>query len=219
MSTTAKKESTLKTVKDVTFVYTSVSRPQKQLNKDNKPALSDNPLEFHAWEIKILVSETVFKAMKKAFKGAKNFPNVKEYTPEECVEKNLMQEEPDEDQVLIKFSQGCLFGKKGMRKDARPVSQIGVKGKVQDRNGLTIDQDTNVGNGTKGHLQFNPVENDFGLYLYPTAICITELVEYVAEGGGYDANAFGIEDLDDEEFDSEPEAEEDDDDEFSDPAF
>ena len=30
-----KKESTLKTVKDVTFVYTSVTREQKQLNKDN----------------------------------------------------------------------------------------------------------------------------------------------------------------------------------------
>jgi len=212
------KKSNLKTVKDVTFVYTSVSRPQKQLNKDNKPALSDNPLEFHAWEIKILVIETVFKSLKKAFKGAKNFPNVKEFTAEECVAKGMMQEEPDEDQVLIKFSQGCLYGKKGDRKGARPVSQIGIKGKVQDRNGLTIEQDTSVGNGTKGHLQFNPVENEFGLYLYPTAICITELVPYEVEGGGYDEDAFGVEELDEEDaFGEEPEAEEAD--EFSDPSF
>lgn len=216
---TEKKQSTLKTIKDVTFVYTSTSRAQKQLNKDNKPPLSDNPLEFHAWEIKILVSETVFKALKKAFKGAKNFPNVKEYTPEECVEKNLMQEEPDEDQVLIKFSQGCLYGPKGNRKDSRPVAQIGIKGKVQDRKGMTIDKDTAIGNGTTGHLQFNPVENDFGLYLYPTAICITDLVEYIAEGGGYDEDAFGVEELEEGEGFEEPEEEEEEADQFSDPSF
>ena len=220
VNTMSKKESTLKTVKDVTFAYTSVSRPQKQLNKDNKELLSDHPLEMHGWEVKILVSETIYKAMKKAFKGAKNFPNVKEFTSEECVEKNMMAEEPDEDQVLIKFTQGCLYGKKGARKDARPISQIGIKGGVQDRNGLTIDKDTAIGNGTKGHLQFNPVENDFGLYLYPTAICITELVEYVAEGGGYDAEAFGVEELDESEgFPEEPEEEEEAADEFSDPSF
>lgn len=202
-----KKESTLKTVKDVTFVYTSVTREQKQLNKDNKPPLSNNPLEFHGWEIKILVSETVFKSMKKAFSGAKNFPNAKEYTPEECVEKGLMQEEPDEDQVLIKFTQGCLYGKKDNRKPSRPVTQIGIKGKVQDRNGLTINQDTSIGNGTKGHLQFNPVKNDFGLYLYPVAICITELVEYSGGSGSYDSDAFGMEELDEEELSNEVEEE------------
>jgi hypothetical protein len=218
---TEKKKSTLKTVKNVTFAYTSVSRAQKQLNKENKPPLSDNPLEFHGWEVKILVSETVYKSLKKAFKGAKNFPNTKEYTPEECVEKNLMQEEPDEDQVLIKFTQGCLYGPKGNRKDSRPVSQIGVKGGVQDRNGLTINKDTNIGNGTKGHLQFNPVTNDFGTYLYPTAICITELVEYIPESAGYDAEGFGMEELDEEDAfaSDEPEEEEEEDDGFSDPCF
>ena len=214
-----KKASPFKTVRDVTFVYTSVSRPQKQLNQDKKPPLSDNPLEFHAWEVKILVSETVFKALKKAFKGAKNFPNVKEFTAEECVEKGMMQEEPDEDQVLIKFSQGCLYGKKGDRKPSRPIAQIGIKGKVQDRNGLTIDKDTSVGNGTKGHLQFNPVENEFGLYLYPTALCITELVPYEAEAGGYDEDAFGVEELDEADSFDEPEEEEAEDDSFSDPSF
>jgi hypothetical protein len=212
-----KKESNLKTLKDVIFAYTSVSNPQKQLNKDNKPALSDDPLEFHAWEVKVLVTETVFKALKKSFKGAKNFPNVKEFTAEECVEKNLTVEEPDEDMVLIKFTQGCLYGKKGMRKPARPITQIGIKGKVQDRNGLTVTQETAIGNGTKGHLQFNPVVNEHGMYLYPTAICVTELVEYVPSGGGFDEDAFGIEDL--EESNAPFAEEEDSDDQFSDPAF
>ena len=84
---TEKKKSTLKTIKDVVFAYTSVTREQKQLNKENKPALSDNPLEFHSWEVKILISDSKYKVLKKAFKGAKNFPNVKEYTAGECVEK------------------------------------------------------------------------------------------------------------------------------------
>jgi len=210
MTEVKKKESNLKTIKNCFFVYTSVTRPQKQLNKDNKPPLSDNALEFHAWEIKILVSETTFKAMKKheKMKGAKNFPNVKEYTAEECVDKFGI-EEPEEDMVLIKFSQGCLTGKKNARKDARQVKQIGIKknktpnGDVYyDKNGLLITQDTNVGNGSKGHLQINPVENDYGLYLYPTTICITELVEYEAAGESIDEDAFGIEEMDEDEVES-----------------
>ncbi len=222
MTEAKKKESKLKTIKNCIFVYTSVTRPQKQLNKDNKPPLSDNPLEFHAWEIKILVLESVFKSMKKhpSMKGAKNFPNVKEYTAEECVDKFGI-EEPDEDMVLIKFSQGCLTGKKNQRKDAHQVGQIGIKktktadGTVYyDRNGLIITQDTNVGNGSKGHLQINPVENDYGLYLYPTTICITELVEYEAAGSTADEDAFGVEEFDSE--DVEPEEEPESDEEFDD---
>lgn len=186
----------IKTIKDVLFYYTSVSYACKQLNKENKPPLSDNPLEFHAWEIKILLSETKFKGFKKAFKGAKNLPNAKEFTAEECVEKLGFDELPDEDYVLIKFSQACLVGMKGARKDARPVKQIGIAGKVQDRNGLTIDATTQIGNGTKGHFQFKPVETKNGLYLYPVCVCVTELVEYTGGGANeVDEEAFGIEEL------------------------
>ena len=184
-----------KTVKDVTFVYTSTNEPQKQLNPENRPPLSTNPLEFHSWEIKILVGESVFKSMKKAFSGAKNFPNVKEFSAAECVEKNFMTELPDEDQVLIKFTQACLRGPAANRQNCKPVTQIGVVGRVQDRNGLTVDSETVIGNGSKGHLQFQPVQNNYGLYLYPSAICITELVERAAATGGssVDEDAFGIE--------------------------
>jgi hypothetical protein len=207
----SKTESKLKTLKDVTFFYTSVSRPVKQLNKENKPPLSDDPLEFHSYEVKVAVPESTFKQLKKAFKGAKNFPNAKEYTPEEYAEKlDPNGQEPDEDMVLIKFTQSALTGKKGMRKPSRPITQIGIKGKVQDRNGLEITQETAIGNGTKGHLQFNPVENTHGLYLYPTAICITELVEYIPAGGGFDADAFGLEELDEVDMDKESSGDEDD---------
>ena len=186
---------TVKTIKDVTFAYTSVTVPQKQLNPEGKAPLSLNPLEMHSFEVKILVSETVFKSLKKAFPGAKNFPNVKDYTAADCVAKNLMATEPDEDQVLIKFSQTALYGKATDRKASRPITQIGIAGRVQDNNGLTVGQDTNIGNGTKGHLQFTAVVSDFGTYLYPTAICVTELVEYIAADGGIDEDAFGITEL------------------------
>lgn len=223
MADAKKKESNLKTLKNVIFVYTSVTHPQKQLNQDNKPPLSDHPLEFHGFEVKTLVTETVFKALKKAFKGAKNFPNVKEYTPEEVAEKFDLPE-PDEDMVLIKFTQGCLFGKKGARKESRPISLVGCKKTKNangfayfDKNGMVITPETAIGNGTKGHLQFNPVENEFGMYLYPTAICVTELVEYINETASIDEDAFGIEESeeelsDDNSFDS-------DDSDFEDPTF
>jgi hypothetical protein len=184
-----------KTIKDVTFAYTSVTVPQKQLNPENKPPKTLDPLEMHSYEVKILVSETVFKQLKKAFPGAKNFPNVKDYTAADCVAKNLMATEPDEDQVLIKFAQTCLYGTAENRKKCRPITQIGIAGRVQDINGKTINQDTNLGNGTKGHLQFTAVKSDFGLYLYPAAICVTELVEYVSENTGTDLDAFGITEL------------------------
>lgn len=220
-----KKKSNLKTAKNVLFYYTSVEKPQKQLNKDNKPPLSDHDLEFHGYEVKILVTEKYFKAMKGSFKGAKNFPNVKEYTAAECVSKLGMEEEPDQDMILIKFTQGCLYGKKNNRKESRKVGLVGSKkstnsdGKVSyfDNKGNVLTPETAIGNGSKGHLQFNPVENEFGLYLYPTAVCITELVEYVAPAQSFDEDAFGIEESDEFEAD-EPVAksEEEEDDEFGD---
>lgn len=227
MAEAKKKESNLKTIKNVIFVYSSCTHPQKQLNQDNKPALSDNPLEFHGYEIKILVTDTVFKALKKAFKGAKNFPNVKEYTPDEVVEKFDI-EEPDEDMVLIKFTQGCMYGPKGNRKESRPVGLIGCKRTKNangvayfDNNGMVITPDTSIGNGTKGHLQFHPVSNDYGLYLYPTAVCVTELVEYIAASADADEDAFGVEEVDgdeDEQSDT-PDNFDDADDSFEDPQF
>ena len=221
MADAKKKESNLRTIRNVTFVYSSCTHPQKQLNQDNKPALSDNPLEFHGYEIKILVTDTIFKALKKAFKGAKNFPNVKEFTPDEVVEKFEL-EEPDEDMVLIKFTQGCMYGSKGNRKESRPVGLLGCKKTTNangsayfDNNAMVIAPDTAIGNGTQGHLQIHPVENTHGLYLYPTAVCVTELVEYVSNSSSCDEDAFGIEEVEGEE----PATDEDGDDQFGDPTF
>ena len=52
MAEAAKKETTIETMKDVIFMYSSVSRPIEQLNTDNKPPISapTSPtfgLEFH----------------------------------------------------------------------------------------------------------------------------------------------------------------------------
>jgi len=195
MATPEKKETNIVTMKNVIFMYSSVTRPVEQLNTDNKPPLTDNPLEFHSYEIKILVTEDRFKKLKKAYKGAKNLPNAKEFTVDECKEKFGLDVE--DDMVLIKFSQSCLVGPANNRKESYPIKQIGIKGKIQDHAGVTIDQDTAIGNGTLGHFQFRPVETKNGLYLYPHLLCITDLVEYVASGGEEDLDSLELEEVDD----------------------
>ena len=201
--TTTEVKSKFGTLKDVIFVYSSVTYPNKQLNKENKPHKSDHALEMHSWEIKVLVTEERFKALKKKYKGAKNFPNAKELTPEEC-EKDYGIPKPETDLVLIKFSQSCLTGRsipdplltgKTTRKGSIPIKLIGIVDKVQDRSGNLITATTDLGNGTKGHLQFNPGESEHGVYLYPVAVCVTDLVEYTGGAGSMDEEAFGIEEL------------------------
>lgn len=206
MATPAKKESNIVTMKDVIFMYSSVSRPVEQLNTDKKPPQSATTsptfgLEFHSYEIKILISEARFKLLKKAHKSAKNLPNAKEWEKDDLLEKYDFLNESDlaDDMVLVKFSQSCLVGKpdkNGVRKESYPVKQIGIKGKVQDKHGNTIDQETSIGNGTKGHFQFRPVEGTNGLYLYPHVVCVTELVEYVGGGAEEDLESLGLEELD-----------------------
>ena len=214
MAEAAKKETSIVTMKNVIFMYTSVTRPVEQLNTDKKPPISgkDSPtfgLEFHSFEIKILISEERFKKLKKEYKAAKNLPHAKEVEKDELLEKYdfLNPDDLEDDMYLVKFSQSCLVGKadkNGVRKESYPVKQIGIKGKVQDIHGNPIDQDTSIGNGTKGHFQFRPVESANGLYLYPQLICITELIEYVG-GAEEDMDSLGIEDLDDTDMEAEAE--------------
>lgn len=198
-------KSKLGTVKDIIFVYTSTSYKNKQLNKENKPPLSDSPDEFHAYEVKILITESRYNnELKKVYgKATKNFPHAKDVTREDAMERFDI-EDPGEDMLLIKFAQNVLTGKKvkdpdnegkTTRKESRLIQQFGICGKLQDRNGVNITADTQIGNGTKGHLQFNPVDTDHGRYLYPTSIIITELVEYVGGGGAIDEEGIGFEEL------------------------
>ena len=204
--TAQKKETNIVTMKDVIFMFSSVSRPIEQLNTDNKPPQSDSKsptfgLEFHSYEIKILISESRYKNLKKSFKGAKNLPNAKEMEKDDLLEKYdyLNPSDLDDDMVLIKFSQSCLVGKPnkdGVRRESYAVKQIGIKGKVQDLHGNNIDQETALGNGTKGHFQFRPVDGANGLYLYPQLLCVTELVEYTAGGQEEDYDSLGLEELD-----------------------
>jgi hypothetical protein len=193
---------TTSTLKDVLFFYTSVNTPQKQLNPDNVAYKTLNPMEGHSFEIKILITEDRYKKLKKEFKGAKNFDKSKDYDIDDC--KSKLDLVVEEDMVLIKFAQTALVGKviqnsegTDTRKASKPITQFGVKGKVQDRNGVEVVQTTELGYGTKGHLQFRPVRSGFGLYLYPNALCITELVEFSGGEGEVDEDAFGIEALDD----------------------
>ena len=200
-----KKETSIITMKDVIFMFSSVSRPIEQLNTDNKPPISgkDSPtldLEFHSFEIKILISESRFKTLKKSFKGAKNLVNAKDFEKDDLLEKYDCLKESDlgDDMTLVKFSQSCLVGKadkNGVRRESYAIKQIGIKGKVQDMLGQTVDQETSIGNGTKGHFQFRPVETANGLYLYPQLLCITELIEYTGGEAEEDLDSLGLEEL------------------------
>lgn len=203
MAQAEKKETNIVTMKDVIFMYTSVNKPVEQLNEEKKPALSDDPLEFHSYEVKILISDERYKNLKKAFKGAKNLPNAKEHEGPALAEKYdfLNAEDMEDDMVLIKFSQACLTGKKGARKPCYPIKLLGIKGKVQDNNGKPITQDMEIGHGTKGHFQFRPVETKFGLYLYPHLVCVTELKEFSGGGAEEDLDSLGLGELDDADMD------------------
>ena len=212
-ATAAKKESSIVTLKDVIFMYTSVSREIAQLNTDNKPPISASTsptfgLEFHSYEVKILISEKRYKELKKSQTGAKNLVNAKDHEKDDLLEKYSFLNESDlaDDMVLIKFSQSCLVGKadaNGVRKSSFPIKQIGIKGKVQDLNGLDVGQETSLGNGTKGHFQFRPVEGKNGLYLYPQLVCVTELIEYKGGTGEEDYDSLDLEDLDEADMEVE----------------
>jgi len=203
MAEAEKLATTVVTMKDVIFMFSSVSRAIEQLNTDKKPPQSDSPMEFHSYEIKILISESRFKKeLKKVFTGAKNLANAKEWEKDDILEKYdyLSADDLEDEMVLVKFSQTVLVGKpdaNGVRRESFPIKQIGIKGKVQDHAGLTVDQDTAIGNGTKGHFQFRPVDGKNGLYLYPHLLCITDLVPYTGGEIEEDLDSLGLEDLDD----------------------
>ena len=199
----------LATFKDVYFYYSNLSIPvltKAAKDKGIKPN-PDDPKANGEYVAKIVVTFDQFRKMKKQFPRVSNFPKAKEYTISEF--RDVFHADggmPDfgdaTELVMIKFAQKS---RSAAGRDAFAPKVIGIKGKVQDHKGLTITQDTLLGNGTKGHLQVRLVEfSDFDPYLYPNAICITDLVEYKSAGGGgteVDYDDFGIEELDEADLD------------------
>ena len=211
----------LLTLKDTHLYYTSIAKPVLLKDAKDKGIHFDpeNPTKNTEWVVKSAIPEKVFKALKKKFKKCSNLPHAKEYTLEEFKEIfHADSEMPDfgegvEDVVVVKFSQRCES------KAGKPMTQptvIGIKGKVQDRNGLEVNKDVLLGNGTKAHVQLRPVDfGEHGVYLYPQAVCVTELVEYGEASGSseVDLEAFDLEELD------EVSVEEDEEDMFGDIPF
>jgi hypothetical protein len=200
MATAQKKDNNIVTIKDVIFMWSSVNRAVEQKNEDNKPPLSDDPLEFHSYEIKVLITDEKFKSLKKAYKGARNWTYAKEFEKEELESKYTdvdFSSLDSDDLVLIKFASTCLTGKQGKRVPSRPIELIGIKGRVQDKDGQPVNQETEFSNGSKGHFQFRVSETKYGLYLYPQLVCLTELIEYTGGTGEPDYDSLGLEELDD----------------------
>lgn len=216
----AKAVSDLSTIKDIHFYYSYVDEPRLTL-KAKKAGIvedKDDPFANSEWVVKVAMPEKMFKAMKKKWKGCTNFKSAKEYDLEEFNTTFHMREDdngklqqdsemPDfgegvEDIVMIKFAQKSRT-EAGKLNVAPRI--IGIKGKVQDHNGVTINEKTQIGNGSKGHLQIREVDfgADNGIYLYPNCVCITELVVWEksdsAQVAIIDDDSFGIEELTEEE--------------------
>ena len=207
----------LATIKNVVFLYAKIAEPVLTKDAKDRGVKPDPKDPYHEteWTLQAAVPEKIFKALKRKFKGASNFKNAKEYTVEEFNAQFFAdgKNQPDfgdaTDVAVIKFSQKCRNGK---GKDQTQPAVIGIKGKVQDHNGLTVNADVLLGNGTLGHLQLRPVNFDtYGIYLYPQALCITHLVEYHgASPAAVDYAAFDMEELDDVELDAKEKEEDDD---------
>lgn len=201
-----KTEVVLKVIRDVYFYYTQLLEPvltknAKDAGKEIDPA---NPNKNCEYTLKVAMTYEEYRALKKEpwAKGCSNFPKAKEFTVEEF-EKAFHADGgmPDfgdaEEVVLVKFSQKAQSAK---GKDMQAPKILGIKGKVQDRHGETVSQETSLGNGTKGHLQVRPVEFDkYDPYLYPHKVVVTDLVVY--EGGGGVDDSVGEDDLGFEELD------------------
>lgn len=217
MATKQKEEVTLITVKNVFFYYASIAKPAL-LKEARDKGIQFDPNDPHAnteWIVRVAMPEKTFKALKKKYKGCTNFPHAKDYDLEEF--KSVFHEDSDmpdfgdaEDLVVVKFAQKCRT--KSGSNLTRPTV-VGIVGRVQDSNGVPVDADVIIGNGSKGHIQLRPVDfGDNGIYLYPNAICISELVEYVPVASSeVDMDAFGIEELPVGELDDK---EDDDNDDF-----
>lgn len=204
------KKVVLKTIKDVFFYYTQFKDPVITKKAKDKGIKIDpeKPNVNCEYTIKVVMPYDRYRTLSKQSwaKGASNFPKLKEFTLadfEAAFHKDGGM--PDfgddvEDVVMIKFSQKAWNQNTGGDMNAPKI--WGIKGKVQDNNGLTITQETAIGNGSKGHLQVRPAQfADYDPYLYPHVIAITELVEYESSEVGVDEDGLGIEELDEEQLD------------------
>ena len=198
----------LKVLKNVFFYYTQLNTPvltkaAKDLGAKIDP---ENPKKNCEYTLKIAMPYERFRNLKKQPWALKvsNFPQAKEFTLAQF--ESAFHSEggmPDfgegvEEVVLIKFSQKSMSA---AGKEMNAPKILGKKGKVQDLHGNNIDQETSLGNGTKGWLQVRPVDFDgkFDPYLYPHKVVVTDLV--VFEGGGGIDDAEGEDDLDFEDLD------------------
>ena len=161
------------TLKDVAFYWTKMNVPVLTKDAKDKGIVvdSDNPNLNTEWTMNVAMPEKTLKKLKKAYKGCTNLPHAKTYDTEEFAdafhEGNADAvpdfDQGDDDVAVVKFSQKASTKAGKMTKQPKV---IGIKGKVQDRNGETVNNEVNVGNGSMGHLQFRPVDfGQNGIYL------------------------------------------------------
>lgn len=165
-------------LRDVTLAYVRVKSPEKKYQSEDL-----------IYTLDCIVDKKTAKAFKKQF--SKNTPKDVDTADFEAKYK-IAPPFPDEDeQWVIKLTAKAQITKAfGDLKagdlvpyawDSRPKIFELAKGGVKD---ITNAADKQVGNGSKGHVGFSVMTNDFGTFPMLTSALITELVAYTAKEGG-----------------------------------
>ena len=192
----------MQVIKDARIYWPKLGEPNENYltynaKTDGVKFNADSPFENTEYSVTVAMPEAEFKKLKKgaSTKGAIQLRYAKEYTADEFKAAfHQDSEAPDlgDDIVTINLKSKCTTaaGKVGNK-----VKLMGIKGKVQDRNGQSVTQDTMCANGTGADVYFRPVEIKAGLNFYPYAVIVTDLHEY-SGGTGVSDDEFGFEELD-----------------------
>lgn len=168
------------TIKNVYFYYAKIKNPVLEYQKE---AVKDLPHMNRECVVDTLVPETVYKALKRKYKTVKAVREAREFDAEEF-EKAFKVKPPYEAETyyVVKFKKKTYY--KDENEAAKP-KVVGQVGQVKDINGLAINEDVALGNGTLGHIQFKERtwDNQFGkgMALDLMALCVKELVEFVEQ--------------------------------------
>lgn len=168
------KQPKIERLENVHFMYVKLQKPDtKYQSKDKEWSLNMAVTEDTADEF----AEKFPKASVKKIKTA-DFEAKYKFAPPYPEEKN---------QYILKMAVRAEFKDKETGElveipytfNTRPKVYEVVGGKAVD-----ITMDKQVGNGSKGHVQYAVTENQFGVFCYMRAVLITDLVERESTGGG-----------------------------------
>lgn len=187
----------------VKFYYASIRRPAvifddkkkpyKEARKEYKVTIGVNEEIADAWDEMFTKQTSTKYASNAKFIEAINVEGDNSKLPDPSAKK----------QWTVKATQKVL--KKDGSKSSPPKVMELVDGK-----GVEITTTKNVGNGSEGNIKLRVVKNEYGLFVYPDTIVITKLYTYEDSVGGLSKDDMSALGLDDVEYESRGNTEDDD---------